>query len=173
MKRKLRDFQRAAVVSREKTSKRLLMRLVKWTSTLFVVTRLGMMMTHWMTTIQVSLFSSKARKSPRNPPPPRPPLCLPQAAAGPMSSSCPYEEASSSGGEPSINKPQIQAPARQESEEEEESESVPPEPRIQPKGKSSSMVSAPPPPPSFALVLLTTPLHVLSPRGRCLYPIPA
>jgi hypothetical protein len=27
------------------------MRLVKWTSTLFVVTRLGMMMTHWMTTI--------------------------------------------------------------------------------------------------------------------------
>ncbi|XP_039818466.1 uncharacterized protein LOC120680971 [Panicum virgatum] len=27
------------------------MRLVKWTSTLFVVTRLGMMMTHWMTTM--------------------------------------------------------------------------------------------------------------------------
>ncbi|XP_039819223.1 uncharacterized protein LOC120681688 isoform X2 [Panicum virgatum] len=55
------------------------------------------------------------------------------------SSSCPYEEDSSSGGEPSINKPQIQAPVRQESEEEEESESAPPEPRIQPKGKSSSM----------------------------------
>ncbi|KAG2570149.1 hypothetical protein PVAP13_7KG047099 [Panicum virgatum] len=54
------------------------------------------------------------------------------------SSSCPYEEDSSSGGEPSINKPQIQAPVRQESEEE-ESESAPPEPRIQPKGKSSSM----------------------------------
>ena len=88
------------------------------------------------------------------------------------SSSCPYED-SSSGGEPSINKPQIQAPVHQESEEEEESESAPPEPRIQPKGKSSSMVSAPPPPPSFALVLLTTPLHVLSPRGHCLHPIPA
>ena len=89
------------------------------------------------------------------------------------SSSCPYEEDSSSGGEPSINKPQIQVPARQESEDDEESESVLPEPRIQPKGKSSSMVSAPPPPPSFALVLLTTPLHVLSPRGHCLHPIPA
>jgi hypothetical protein len=46
----LRDFQRAAVVSMEKTSKKLLMGLVKWTSILFMVTRLGMM-THPMTTI--------------------------------------------------------------------------------------------------------------------------
>ncbi|KAG2565221.1 hypothetical protein PVAP13_7NG074968 [Panicum virgatum] len=51
MKMKLRDLQRATVLSMEKTSERLVMRLVKWASTLFMVMRLGMMMTHLMTTM--------------------------------------------------------------------------------------------------------------------------